>query len=59
MLLDRPARVLYRHHQDLYLPMLTLATEYRWLVRAGVIFVAAAFARVVLTRPSILAALGL
>lgn len=59
MLLDRPARVLYRHHRDLYLPMLTFATEYRWLVRVGVILVAAAFGRFLLTRPSILAALGL
>jgi len=59
MLLDRLVRVLYRDHRDLYLPMLTFATEYRWLVRAGVILAAAAFARVVLTRPSVLAALGL
>jgi hypothetical protein len=59
MLLARPARALYRHHQDLYLLMLTFATEYRWLVRAGVVLVAAAFARFLMTQPSVLAAFGL
>jgi hypothetical protein len=59
MLLDVPARLLYRHHHDLYLPMRTFATEYRWLLRAGVVLAAAAFACLVLTQSGILAALGL
>ena len=37
MLLDRPARFLYRHDRDLYVPMVAFAAEYRWLLRALVI----------------------
>jgi hypothetical protein len=36
MLFDRPARLLYRHHRDLYIPMRLFATEYRHIVYLSV-----------------------
>jgi len=57
MLLDQPATFLYRHHRNLYRPMVALAAEYRWIVRIGVMVAAALLARLMMLLPFVHAAL--
>jgi hypothetical protein len=58
MLLDPPARFLYRHHRNLYQPMHLLSCHYCCIVRVGVVLTAAWLARLILTSPHILTELG-
>lgn len=59
MLFDFPARILYRHHRDLYEPMHVVSCNYRCLVKIGVVLALAYTARVALTSPRILVDLGI
>jgi hypothetical protein len=58
MLLDPPARFLYRHHRNLYQPMRLFACGYCCLLRIGVVLAAAWLGRMILTSPRVLAELG-
>ncbi len=58
MLLDRPARVLYKLHVDLYRPLGFFACKYRWIVRVGVALLFAWIAQVMLGNPRTLAGLS-
>jgi hypothetical protein len=51
MLLDRPASFLYRHHRNLYLPMVAFGCEYRCIVRIGVVLAAALLVRMLMLLP--------
>lgn len=58
MLLDQPARFLYRHQFDMYGAMRVLCTRYRCVMCAGVLVMAGALT-LALVQPGVFAAIGI